>query len=68
VVLNAANEVAVDRFLAGGLGFTSIADVIERTMDAHKPIQVNTLAEVRSVDRWAREYAAKTAREVESKV
>jgi 1-deoxy-D-xylulose-5-phosphate reductoisomerase len=68
VVLNAANEVAVERFLAGGLGFTSIADVIERTMDAHRPIHVNTLAEVRSVDRWAREYAQDTAREVESSV
>ena len=51
VVLNAANEVAVARFLEGRLGFTSIAHVIERTMDAHQPARVTTLAEVRAVDR-----------------
>ncbi|MCW2971739.1 MAG: 1-deoxy-D-xylulose 5-phosphate reductoisomerase, partial [Thermoleophilia bacterium] len=28
-VLNAANEVAVERFLAGDLGFLEIADVVE---------------------------------------
>ena len=37
VVLNAANEVAVALFLDGRLGFTDIAEVIERTMDAHRP-------------------------------
>ncbi len=68
VVLNAANEVAVARFLAGGLGFTAIAAIIERTMDAHQPAEVSTLAEVRSVDRWAREYSQDVAREVESKI
>ena len=40
MVLNAANEVAVARFLDGRLGFTSIPDVIERTMDAHRPVEV----------------------------
>jgi 1-deoxy-D-xylulose-5-phosphate reductoisomerase len=33
-VLNAANEVAVDAFLAGRLPFTAIADVIAATLDA----------------------------------
>ena len=68
VVLNAANEVAVARFLAGSLGFTAIASLIERTMEAHRPFQANTLAEVRSVDRWAREYSQDLAREVESRI
>ena len=35
VVLNAANEVAVEAFLDGKLGFTAIPAVIERTMNAH---------------------------------
>src|SRR5688500_10865285 len=35
VVLNAANEVAVEAFLEGKLGFTAIPQVIERTMNAH---------------------------------
>jgi 1-deoxy-D-xylulose-5-phosphate reductoisomerase len=68
VVLNAANEVAVARFLEGRLGFTSIAQVIERTMDAHRPADVSTLAEVRAVDRWAREFSLEIARGVELKV
>jgi 1-deoxy-D-xylulose-5-phosphate reductoisomerase len=68
VVLNAANEVAVARFLEGRLGFTSIAHVIERTMDAHQPAEVATLVEVRAVDRWAREYSQEVARGVELKV
>jgi 1-deoxy-D-xylulose-5-phosphate reductoisomerase len=68
VVLNAANEVAVARFLEGRLGFTSIAHVIERTMDAHRPAEMATLVEVRAVDRWAREYSQEVARGVELKV
>ena len=65
VVLNAANEVAVARFLDGRIGFGSIPRVIELTMDAHRPAQVATLAEVRAVDGWAREYSQNVARGVE---
>ena len=65
VVLNAANEVAVERFLKGHIGFTSIPVVIERTMDAHRPEEVCTLEAVRSVDRWARECSQEIARAVE---
>jgi 1-deoxy-D-xylulose-5-phosphate reductoisomerase len=68
VVLNAANEVAVARFLEGRLGFTSIAHVIERTMEAHQVAEVATLVEVHAVDRWAREYSLEVARGVELKV
>jgi 1-deoxy-D-xylulose-5-phosphate reductoisomerase len=68
VVLNAANEIAVGRFLEGKLGFPAIARVIEDTMDAHRPAQVATIAEVRSVDRWAREYSLEAARGVQLKV
>jgi 1-deoxy-D-xylulose-5-phosphate reductoisomerase len=65
VVLNAANEVAVERFLKGQIGFTSIPVVIERTMDAHRPEEVCTLEAVRAVDRWARECSQEIARAVE---
>jgi 1-deoxy-D-xylulose-5-phosphate reductoisomerase len=68
VVLNAANEVAVERFLKGRISFTSIPTVIERTLDAHLPEEVCTLAAVRAVDRWAREYSQEIARAVELKV
>jgi len=68
VVLNAANEVAVARFLDGRIGFTDIPRVIERTMDARQPGAVATLAEVRAVDTWARERAEELAAELQSKV
>jgi 1-deoxy-D-xylulose-5-phosphate reductoisomerase len=35
VVLNAANELAVEAFLEGKLGFTGIPRVVEMTMSAH---------------------------------
>jgi 1-deoxy-D-xylulose-5-phosphate reductoisomerase len=68
VVLNAANETAVARFLEGRIGFTSIPHVIERTMDAHQSSEVSTLEAVRALDRWAREYSQEIARGVELKV
>ena len=57
-VLNAANEVAVEAFLQGGLSFPGIADVIRATMEAHVPAPVDSLAAVRAVDAWARRQAA----------
>jgi 1-deoxy-D-xylulose-5-phosphate reductoisomerase len=68
VVLNAANEVAVARFLDGRLEFTAIPEVIERTMAARGPAEVATLDEIRAVDRWAREYSQEIARGLELKV
>jgi 1-deoxy-D-xylulose-5-phosphate reductoisomerase len=65
VVLNAANEVAVEMFLDEKLGFTAIPRVIERTMDAHRMEAVESLPVVRRVDAWAREYARNAARELE---
>jgi 1-deoxy-D-xylulose-5-phosphate reductoisomerase len=68
VVLNAANEVAVDAFLEGRLGFTAIPRVIEKTMDAHEATPVETLKVVRNIDAWARDHAVEVTRELELKV
>jgi 1-deoxy-D-xylulose-5-phosphate reductoisomerase len=65
VVLNAANEVAVEGFLEGKLGFTAIPRVIEKTMDAHRVERVSTIDVVRRVDRWARGQAMDVARALE---
>ena len=65
VVLNAANEVAVETFLDGKLGFTAIPRVIQKTMDAHQVEPVSTIETVRRVDRWAREQALDEARALE---
>ena len=65
VVLNAANEIAVDAFLDGKLGFMAIPRVIEKTMNAHEVELVSTLDTVRRVDRWARSQALDVARALE---
>ena len=65
VALNAANEIAVARFLDGRLGFTQIPEIIERTMDAHRPVAVSTLEAVRAVDRSAKQDAEAIARRLE---
>lgn len=54
-VMNAANEVAVEAFLKGKIGFTGIATSIARTMDAHEPHTLATIEDVLSSDLWARE-------------
>ena len=56
-VLNAANEIAVEAFLNGTLPFTGIAQVITQTMEAHRPLAVDTLDTVLEADRWARAHA-----------
>ena len=65
VVLNAANEVAVEAFLDGKLGFTAIPRVIEKTMNTHEIERVATIDTVRRVDRWARQHAHDAARALE---
>ena len=65
VVLNAANEVAVELFLDGKLGFMSIPRVLKRTMDTHHVDTVSTLEVVRHTDAWARAQARVIAGELE---
>ncbi len=60
VVLNAANEVAVDAFLEGRLSFVGIPQVIEQALLAadHELGAPSTLADVRAADGWARTFSA----------
>jgi 1-deoxy-D-xylulose-5-phosphate reductoisomerase len=56
-VLNAANEIAVDAFLAGKIGFREIHRTIEKTMQGHSPQRARNVEDILEVDRWARERA-----------
>lgn len=56
-VLNAANEVAVDAFLGGRLGFTGIARVIRDTLAEVSAGPVDDLSAVLAADRKARRTA-----------
>lgn len=56
-VLNAANEVAVERFLAGEIPFTAIHSVIETVLEQHQSLADPELEVIEEVDRWARDVA-----------
>ena len=53
-VLNAANEVAVERFLDGSLKFTEIPQACEDILNGHNFDAQPTLAELLCLDQWAR--------------
>jgi len=60
-VLNGANEIAVQSFLDGKIGFLDIPEVIERTMDKHKLFHPGGIEEVIEADAWARRIAEQEA-------
>ncbi len=55
--LNAANEIAVDAFLAGQIRYTSIASTVARVLDTLSVRAARTLDDVLAVDREARALA-----------
>ncbi|MGG4146188.1 1-deoxy-D-xylulose-5-phosphate reductoisomerase [Paenibacillus algorifonticola] len=57
-VYNAANEVAVARFLAGEIEFLDIERTIEEVLTRHPVTVVDTLEAIDEVDSWARRMAA----------
>ena len=56
-VLNAANEVAVDAFLQGRIGFVGISAVVEATLSKNLKGDLATIDGVLAVDQQARRYA-----------
>ena len=56
-VFNAANEVLVDAFHDGALGFLDIVDRLEAVLAAHEPITSPDLEAVLAADAWARAQA-----------
>lgn len=59
-VMNAANEIAVERFLKDEISFVDIAHIISKTMDAfddnNNEVSIN---EILKADKWARNYGLK---------
>ena len=60
VAMNAANEVLVQAFLDHRIGFTDIADGIEKVLDEHKPVDNPGLDEVVEIDKEVRAEVAET--------
>jgi 1-deoxy-D-xylulose-5-phosphate reductoisomerase len=61
-VLNAANEVCVEAFVAGDLPFLGIVDTVAAVVEAHPFRERATLAEVLESEQWARQRAAELVR------
>ncbi len=56
-VMNAANEVAVEKFRRGEIGFSRIWSIIEQTMAAHEVEPQRDLETIHAADREARVFA-----------
>ena len=57
IALNAADEVAVDAFLKGEIGFADISRVVAQTLDETSDRHPESIEEVLAVDAQAREVA-----------
>lgn len=55
-VFNAANEVAVELFMKGKIGFLTIYEIIERAMDRHELVEINNVETVKNVDKETRNW------------
>ena len=63
VILNAANEVAVQEFLNGKLSFPGIWRTVEQVLGRHTALADPDLAVILAADRWARTEAGRLIRE-----
>ncbi|MGA2739263.1 MAG: 1-deoxy-D-xylulose-5-phosphate reductoisomerase [Bryobacteraceae bacterium] len=59
--LNAADEIAVEAFLEGEIGFTGIASVVEETLNRMPNRQPRTVADILDIDRESRCMARELA-------
>jgi len=57
VVMNSANEVAVQKFCDGLIGFTFMPKLIEKVMDAFNDNGGRSLEDILEADKWARDMA-----------
>jgi 1-deoxy-D-xylulose-5-phosphate reductoisomerase len=56
-IMNAADEIAVDAFLSGRIGFNMIIEVVKKTMDILSDSTVDSPEEVMELDRKSRRIA-----------
>ena len=56
-VLNAANEIAVEAFLAGRIPYAAIVETVARVLSRHDVVSLTSVAAALEVDAWARREA-----------
>jgi 1-deoxy-D-xylulose-5-phosphate reductoisomerase len=57
-VLNASNEIAVDRFVSRKIPFLKIFEIVKTVMDRHAVVAKPSLEDVLRADAWARQEAS----------
>ncbi len=60
--MSAANEVAVDLFLSGKIGFEDLPAVVEEVLSRHQPVELDSAEAVLQVDAAARREALTVVR------
>lgn len=58
VVLNAANEVVVERFLSGACSFLDIAQTVEHCLSQHVSVRLESIEHIEEIDQLARVEAS----------
>jgi 1-deoxy-D-xylulose-5-phosphate reductoisomerase len=58
-VLSGANEIAVNAFLQGQIGFLEIPQLVEKIMEKHEVFPIETIDQALEADRWAQSAAKK---------
>lgn len=66
VVLNAANEIAVDSFLKKRISFLQIGEIVERILRKHQGIKNPNLEDILTYDLWARRKTEELVRKLQS--
>ncbi len=59
-VLNAADELAVEAFLGGRIGFLDIISWIGEALSAHRTGEINRIEDILEADRWTREFISRS--------
>ena len=55
-VMSRADEIAVEAFLRGEIGFNDIYELVARTVDAHNPSEIQSIGDVIKAEEWADEF------------
>jgi 1-deoxy-D-xylulose-5-phosphate reductoisomerase len=63
-VLSGSNEIAVQAFLEGKIGFLDIPQVVEKTMERHGVFPINSIDQAVEADRWAQSMAREILEEM----
>ena len=66
-VLNGANEIGVNAFLEGKIGFLEIPQLIEKTMEKHESFPLHNIEQVIEADQWAKSRATEILEEMTGK-